>query len=59
MRRIGAVLRVGAVSAQLRAPAVDTLDGEGGGSIPTLYSGGGARARVPLDVARVREEERR
>jgi hypothetical protein len=51
---------IGAVPAQLRAPAVGTLDGEGGGFIPTLDLGGGARARVPLyAAARLRAEERR
>ncbi len=41
------VMDVEPESAQTRLPAAGNVDPEGGGSIPTLDRGGGARARVP------------
>jgi len=40
---------IGTLPAQTRAPVPDTLADEGGGFIPTLYLGGGARARLPRE----------
>jgi hypothetical protein len=51
------VCSFGAKSAQTRAPLAGIVDLEGGGSVPTLVGGGGARARVP-EERRVREEGR-
>jgi hypothetical protein len=47
--------RIGTQPAQTRRHAAAMVAVEGGGIIPTLDSGGGARARVPEEALRVRE----
>jgi hypothetical protein len=42
--------RIGTLPAQTCAPVPATLAGEGGGFIPTLDLGGGARARLPRET---------